>query len=72
MTLAGVNTTKAQELLSGGLGIKIAKDTNLRDQQTKVRAAIGNTFEKRKDENRKKAVAARRAMANAKQPARLD
>ena len=67
MTLAGVNTTKAQEFLSEGLGIKIAKDTNLRDQQTKVRSAIGNTFEQRKYENRKKAVAARRAMANAEQ-----
>ena len=67
MTLAGVNATKTQEFLSEGLGIKIAQDKNLRDQRSKVRAAIGNTFEKRKDENRKKGVAARRAMPNAEQ-----
>ena len=46
MTLAGVNATKTQELLSEGLGIKIAQDKNLRDQRSKVRAAIVNTFEK--------------------------
>lgn len=65
MTEAGVNTQKTQEFLSENLSIKIAKDTNLRRQQTKVRAAINTIFGDRKVENRKKAVAARRQMAMA-------
>ena len=67
MTEAGVNTLKTQEFLTEGLRIKVANDKNLQDQQSKVRAAIGVTFEKRKDENRKKAVEARQAMSNGEQ-----
>jgi len=65
MTEAGVNTQKTQEFLCDTLSIKIAKDDNLRNQQTKVRAGINSIFEERKVENRKKAVAARRELATA-------
>ena len=51
--LTGINTTKLLEFMEGELRIKIASDRNLRQQITKVRKSIVNTYKDRKTENRK-------------------
>ena len=59
--LTGINTTKLMEFMQGEMGIKIATDSNLRRQITKVRKSIASTYEGRKTENRKEHVSAVRA-----------
>ena len=46
--LTGINRTKLLEFMQGEMGIKIATDTNLRRQITKVRKYIASTYEGRK------------------------
>ena len=60
--LSGINLTKVQELMSLFLGIKIANDRNMRRMNTKVRSGIKETYNQRKDYNRKEHCAAARAL----------
>ena len=63
-SLSGVNLQKLQEFLVGHFGVQIAREDNLRIQQTKVRRAIDESFEECKIENKEKAVAETRASEN--------
>lgn len=57
-------TDKTIGFLSESLGIKISDKRNLLHQHGKVKAAITNVFEERKDENMKEHVAAVRSSEN--------
>ena len=56
----GINTLKLEEFMTGGFGIQIPHDHNLRKQETKVRKSIAAAFEHRKTENRREHVEASR------------
>jgi len=56
----GINTQKLEEFMTGGFGIQIPHDHNLRKQETKVRKSIGEAFKHRKTENRSEHVQAYR------------
>ena len=62
--LTGINTTKLVEFMEGEMGIKIASIRNLRQQITKVRKSIAQTYDDRVIENRKEHVLAVRQSAN--------